>query len=159
MLLEAVICRSPLLHLVRPTFVRSKPSAILERRQLRSTFGLEPAQTSSNIATARNIRAMAQAASGLRPRAAAIERKMREAFDPLVVNIIDDSQQHAGHAGNPSGDPSAETHLRLQIVSSAFEGKSLVQRHKSIYALLDDEFKAGLHALSLNVKTPKEAGV
>jgi BolA-like protein 1 len=48
---------------------------------------------------------------------------------------------------------------RVEVVSTNFEGKSLVQRHKSIYALLDDELNSGLHALSLKVKTPKEAGL
>lgn len=48
---------------------------------------------------------------------------------------------------------------RVEIVSKEFEGKRLVQRHQMIYKLLDDEIKAGVHALSMETKTPAEAGV
>lgn len=48
-------------------------------------------------------------------------------------------------------------HNRVAIVSDAFEGKSLVQRHRMVYTALDEELKAGLHALALKTKTPKEA--
>jgi stress-induced morphogen len=48
---------------------------------------------------------------------------------------------------------------RVEIVSQEFEGKRLVQRHQIMYKLLDDEIKAGVHALSMDTKTPKEAGL
>jgi stress-induced morphogen len=44
-------------------------------------------------------------------------------------------------------------------VTKAFEGKRLVQRHQMMYQLLDDEIKAGVHALSMDTKTPKEVGM
>lgn len=44
-------------------------------------------------------------------------------------------------------------------MSEQFEGKRLVQRHQMMYKLLDDEIKAGVHALSMDTKTPKEAGM
>jgi BolA protein len=47
----------------------------------------------------------------------------------------------------------------VEVVSQAFEGKRLVQRHQLMYRLLDDELKAGVHALSMETKTPQEAGV
>lgn len=103
------------------------------------------------------------------------------------MNIIDESYKHAGHSGNPSGDPNAETHFkqvvqlvlldvaalvlpcsqpqtdrahrRLEIVSSEFDGKRLVQRHQMVYRLLDEELKNGVHALSMDTKTPAEAGL
>jgi stress-induced morphogen len=46
----------------------------------------------------------------------------------------------------------------VEIVSPEFEGKRLVQRHQLVYKLLDDELKAGVHALSMDTKTPTEAG-
>lgn len=67
-----------------------------------------------------------------------------------------DSHKHAGHAGNPSGAPNAETHFRVEVVSAAFEGQNMVKRHRMVYGLLGDEMDAGLHALSLNTKTPDE---
>lgn len=44
-------------------------------------------------------------------------------------------------------------------MSQEFEGKRLVQRHQLMYRLLDEEIKAGVHALSMDTKTPKEAGL
>ena len=48
---------------------------------------------------------------------------------------------------------------RVVVVSNEFGGKRLVQRHQMIYKLLDDEIKAGVHALSMETKTPEEAGL
>ena len=51
----------------------------------------------------------------------------------------------------------AETHFRLMVVAEAFQGKSLMQRHRMIYGLLDEEMKqGGVHALQLQTKTPSE---
>jgi stress-induced morphogen len=47
---------------------------------------------------------------------------------------------------------------RIEVVSKAFEGKRKVQRHRTVYSLLDDEIKGGIHALSLDLKAPSEAG-
>ena len=69
----------------------------------------------------------------------------------------DESFKHAGHSGNPSGDPDAETHFKVEIVSAQFEGKMPVARHRMVYSILDAELKDGVHALSLKTKTPAEA--
>ena len=45
----------------------------------------------------------------------------------------------------------------VQVVSEAFTGKPLVQRHKMVYSILDHELKTGVHALALKTKTPQEA--
>lgn len=45
----------------------------------------------------------------------------------------------------------------VQVVSDAFSGKCLVQRHKMVYSILDHELKTGVHALALKTKTPEEA--
>ena len=39
-------------------------------------------------------------------------RKLESALKPVTLNIIDESHKHAGHSGNPSGAPDAETHFR-----------------------------------------------
>ncbi len=44
----------------------------------------------------------------------------------------------------------------VQVVSDAFAGKRLVQRHKMVYSILDHELKTGVHALALKTKTPDE---
>lgn len=166
------------------------------------------------------------------PPRAAPRSKITAALKPVKLDIIDESHKHAGHAGNPSGNPNAETHFkwvaaavgcicrgpdliaggagvsatpvrtrspcctlaaplllapqqalpakrrhacapartarrntppttatRVVVVSGEFEGKRLVQRHQIMYRLLDDEIKAGVHALSMDTKTPGEVGL
>jgi stress-induced morphogen len=52
-----------------------------------------------------------------------------------------------------------EDHWQAEIVSAIFAGLSLVQRHRLVMAALADEMKGPIHALTLDVKTPEEAGV
>lgn len=73
---------------------------------------------------------------------------------PAALEVIDESHLHAGHAG---ARPEGETHFRLDVVSAAFEGKSRVERHRMVNALLDEAFKRGLHALAVRARTPMEA--
>lgn len=83
-------------------------------------------------------------------------RKIHDALKPSAFTIQNDSAKHAGHAGNPSKDPNAETHFNVSIESSAFAGKSLVQQHRMVYDLLSEEFDQGLHALALKTKAPSQ---
>lgn len=87
-------------------------------------------------------------------RAARMEEVLRAAFAPSFLAIEDDSARHAGHAG---AQPGGETHYRLAMVSSAFEGRSRVERQRAVHAALAAEFAAGLHALSLTLRSPAEA--
>lgn len=41
-----------------------------------------------------------------------VQSKLTETFSPMSLEVIDESAGHAGHAGNPSGSPDAETHFR-----------------------------------------------
>ncbi|MCD2496546.1 BolA family transcriptional regulator, partial [Staphylococcus aureus] len=74
---------------------------------------------------------------------------------PTALEVIDESHLHAGHAG---ARPEGETHFRLDVVSSAFEGKSRVEPHRLVNGLPEDGFKRGLHALAVRARTPGEAG-
>ena len=85
--------------------------------------------------------------------ALAIDNKLRMRFAPVRLNIEDESSRHRGHAGYREG---GESHFRVEIVSAAFEGKTRVARQRLVYAALQDEFAAGLHALSLTTLTPVE---
>jgi len=49
-------------------------------------------------------------------------------------------------------------HWQATVVSTAFAGKSLIQRHRLVMAALTEEMKGPIHALTLDVKTPEEAG-
>jgi BolA family transcriptional regulator, general stress-responsive regulator len=73
------------------------------------------------------------------------------AFLPTHLDIIDDSHQHAGHAGARSGG-----HFTVRIVSEAFAGKTLVQRHRMVYQALLELMSSDIHALSIHAKTPDE---
>lgn len=75
---------------------------------------------------------------------------------PVELVVEDDSSRHAGHAGVSSSR--TETHFNVRVVSSSFQGLSLVQRHKMIYTLLAQEMAGdrGIHALSIDAKTPEE---
>lgn len=77
-------------------------------------------------------------------------------FAPHRLAVEDQSALHEGHAG---ARPEGETHYRVALVSAAFEGLSRVARQRLVYQTLGEEFETGLHALSLDLKTPAEAGV
>jgi BolA protein len=81
-----------------------------------------------------------------------IRRSLTEAFKPALLEIIDNSAAHAGHAGTRSGGG----HYHVTIVADAFEGKSLVQRHQLIYQALGDLMKQEIHALGINAISPSE---
>jgi BolA protein len=71
---------------------------------------------------------------------------------PQHVEIIDESAQHAGHAGAKSGGG----HFQLTIISPAFSGLNIVARHRAIYQALGDLMSTRVHALSINAYSPEE---
>jgi len=81
-----------------------------------------------------------------------IKRLLEASFTPARLEIIDDSQSHAGHAGALAGGG----HFYATIVSNAFEGKTLVKRHQLVYEALGDMMRADIHALSIKAFTPSE---
>jgi BolA protein len=85
-------------------------------------------------------------------RVALIEERLRSALAPVSLEIIDDSIAHAGHAGAKEGG-----HFTVCIVAAACAGKTLIQRHRLIYAALADLMRRDIHALSISkAKTPDE---
>ena len=81
-----------------------------------------------------------------------IRQKLTTELNPQLLEIIDNSAAHAGHAGARKGGG----HYHLTIVADAFDGKSLVQRHQLIYAALAELMKDQIHALGINALTPSE---
>ncbi|KAK3132452.1 hypothetical protein QOZ80_6AG0521860 [Eleusine coracana subsp. coracana] len=84
-----------------------------------------------------------------------IRESLERALSPVELEIEDISHLHKGHAGVAGSN--GETHFNVRVVSKEFEGKSMLKRHRAIYDLLQDELKTGLHALSIDAKTPFEA--
>jgi BolA protein len=85
-----------------------------------------------------------------------ISEKLTEAFAPQSLKVEDESHRHEGHAGHR---PGGQTHFRVYIVSDAFKGKSRLERHRMINALLADELAGGVHALAIHATAPGEGGM
>jgi BolA protein len=81
-----------------------------------------------------------------------ITRKLTEAFRPVVLDVVDESHLHKGHAGHR---PEGESHFRVKITAEAFRGKSRVQAHRMIYDALAGEIARGLHAIAIEAKAPE----
>ena len=82
-----------------------------------------------------------------------ISNKLREAFSPDSLQVVNESHLHEGHAGH---QPGGETHFRVYIVSPAFKGKSRLERHRMINALLEAELSGSVHALAIHAQAPGE---
>lgn len=80
---------------------------------------------------------------------------LTEGLQPEALEVIDESHQHAGHMGSR---PGGETHFRVKVTAGAFTGKSRVDRHRAVNALLADELRPdGVHALAIEARAPGEA--
>jgi len=82
-----------------------------------------------------------------------IVEKLTNAFAPASLDVVDESHQHAGHAGHREG---GETHFRVYIVAEVFRGKSRLERHRMINQTLVGELAGGVHALAIHASVPGE---
>ncbi len=78
-----------------------------------------------------------------------IEEKITASLAPVHLQVVNESYKHNVPAGS-------ESHFKLVIVSGGFEGKSLLQRHLAVNAILGEELKRVIHALSLEPLTAGE---
>uniref|UniRef100_A0A5K3G518 BolA-like protein 1 n=1 Tax=Mesocestoides corti TaxID=53468 RepID=A0A5K3G518_MESCO len=83
------------------------------------------------------------------PIQSAIKEKLTALFKPSYLQITNESANHASNLGQ-------ESHFRIAIVSKDFENIGDVMRHRLIKKALQQEFDAGLHALSILAKAPSE---
>ena len=77
-----------------------------------------------------------------------ILHKLEKELNPTLIEIKYESHLHANH--NPSAKEGG-THFKIKIVSKKFKGKSRIERHRMVNNILEDEFKKGLHALTLSL--------
>ncbi len=82
-----------------------------------------------------------------------ITEKLTLAFAPESLEVVDESNQHLGHAGHR---PGGETHFRVYIVAKAFKGKSRIERHRMVNEALSRELEGGVHALAIHASAPGE---
>jgi BolA protein len=78
-------------------------------------------------------------------RVARLRERLTAALAPEHLEILDESAAHAGHAGARSGGG----HFAVTIVSPAFDGKGLLERHRMVYAAVGDLMQREVHALSI----------
>ncbi len=81
-----------------------------------------------------------------------IRAKLIATLQPQSLEVIDEGHLHIGHAGEGSG------HFRVRIVSAGFAGKNAIDRHRLVYAALDELMGRGIHALAIEAKVPGGAG-
>ena len=82
-----------------------------------------------------------------------IRERLTNCLQPTELDSVDESAKHAGHAGAASGGG----HFIVTIVASAFQDKTLIQRHRLVYDAVDDIIHREIHALSIQAKTPEES--
>ena len=86
-----------------------------------------------------------------------VEAKIREALmialRPTRLDVVNESELHAGHRSSPG---SGESHFRVLVVSERFQGKSRIERHRMVNEALATELREGVHALAIKALAPGE---
>ena len=83
---------------------------------------------------------------------AQLRQALERALAPSALEIIDDSARHAGHAGAQGGG-----HFKVTLVSEAFRGRAVLERHRLVYAAVAPLMAHAVHALNITARTPEEA--
>lgn len=78
-----------------------------------------------------------------------IKEKLLQAFEPLHLEVVNESYMHNVPAGS-------ESHFKVVIVSEQFEGQRLIGRHRAVNAVLADELAKDIHALAMHTYTDSE---
>jgi len=79
---------------------------------------------------------------------------LEHAFRPSLLEVVDQSHRHAGHAGAADG----RGHFDVRIVSEAFRGRTPLARHRAVYAAVGAMMETDVHALSIDAVAPDEQG-
>ncbi len=82
-------------------------------------------------------------------RAEKIEAALRAAFAPRVLEVVDESEAHRGHAGYREG---GESHFRVTVESEAFQGLGRIAMHRAVHEAIGRELMSEIHALALTVR-------
>ncbi|WP_044007433.1 BolA family protein [Jannaschia sp. CCS1] len=78
-----------------------------------------------------------------------IEAALTAAFAPKVLDVVDDSEAHRGHAGYQDG---GESHFNVTIESDQFQGLSRIAKHRAVHAAIGPELMSEIHALALTIR-------
>ncbi len=77
-----------------------------------------------------------------------IREKLQATFAPRALTVLDESEQHRGHAGYQEG---GQSHFRVTIVADAFADLSRLQRHRAVHTALGPDLIGRIHALALDI--------
>jgi len=78
-----------------------------------------------------------------------IEEKLSKALEPLQLEVVNESHMH-------NVPPGSESHFKVTLVAERFEQERLINRHRMVNAILEEELQGGIHALALHTMTPDE---
>ncbi|MDG2457474.1 MAG: BolA family transcriptional regulator [Alphaproteobacteria bacterium] len=82
-----------------------------------------------------------------------IETRISKIFQPYFFSVNDVSEQHRGHQ---SFKENVESHFEVIVVSSKFDNKSKILRHRMINECLQEDFQSDLHSVSIKAFTVEE---
>lgn len=82
-----------------------------------------------------------------------IRARLEAGFAPPVLEVVDESERHRGHAGWQEG---GESHFRVTIAAPAFARMSRVARHRAVHEALGADLLARIHALALHIGGPED---
>lgn len=94
------------------------------------------------------------------PRQKLMHQKLTTRLNPLHLELVNESYKH-------NVPPGSETHFKVCIlylfqlnrkkvvaVSAEFEGLSLIQQHRLVQSVLEEDLATGVHALAIKTLTP-----
>ena len=70
-------------------------------------------------------------------------------LDPQMLDVINESHKHAGHAGD---DGSGESHWRVVIKAAALDDMSRIARHRAIHTAIGPDLMGRIHALAIDLR-------
>jgi BolA family transcriptional regulator, general stress-responsive regulator len=86
------------------------------------------------------------------PETQPIADALTSSLNTTLIEIVDNSAQHAGHVGYHAG---VATHVAIRVASDAFEGKSPLDRHRMVFDALAPLRAQYLHAIELKTCLPQ----
>ncbi len=81
-------------------------------------------------------------------RSSIIRTKLTQALAPTFVEVIDEGDQHIGHAEEGAG------HFAVRLSSPLFQNKPLLECHRLVYAALGNTMGTEIHALRIEIIMP-----
>jgi BolA protein len=87
------------------------------------------------------------------PLATEMEQRLRAALAPTRLEVINDTAQHLGHAGD---DGSGESHFTIVIEADGFAGVSRLERQRMVNRALGDIPGSRVHAVAVRASAPGE---